>query len=134
MNMRAYREELVRQVGESRVPVSLVGGAQRASLIMGNDNIHLRLKKIQDDLHIEIVPSFLSVVGIDRVMDVEATADLHTVQLQVVTACSKFGLELICDPQVFYRDTFPYRMVFMFELPKPVSKVVTLTLNVDLEV
>lgn len=132
MRLRRESEKLVRRAGKVLYPV-VVERSGEALVELMLDGTYVVLQRVGEDMHVACPIRFLNAVGIKHLMVIEASSELDTLALQVVTATAKFGLELISEPQMFYHDTFPYRMTFMFE-STAASIIFTLTLNVKLEV
>lgn len=132
MNLRRESEKLVRRAGTSLMPVIVERSGEALVELLLNDT-YVVLQRVGEDMHVAHPIRFLNAVGIKHLMVIEASSELDTLALQVITAAAKFGFELISEPQMFYRDTFPYRMTFMFE-SSAASTIFTLTLNVNLEV
>lgn len=132
MRLRSESEKLVRRHRKVLYPV-VVERSNEALVELSLDETYVILQRVGEDMHVANPIRFLNAVGIKHLMVIEASSELDTLALQVVTACAMFGLELISEPQMFYHDTFPYRMTFMFE-SQAASTIFTLTLNVKLEV
>lgn len=71
----------------------------------------IRLSKVNGDWLIESTHMFIKALGIDKLIVVESTSQLHDVTMQLIDACAKYGISLIAEPHIVYHDTFPYRLI-----------------------
>lgn len=100
------------------------------------DGKGFRLYLVNGEWWVHDTASFLEALRIPELIVVEASSQINEVVLQVIDGAAAHGISLICEPHVFYHDTFPYRM--MFALSAPLSGGTELrfwaSINIELEV
>lgn len=69
------------------------------------------LLKCNNEWWVRDTSTFIKAMRIPSLIIVEATSQLHDLQMQLIDACATHGISLIAEPHIVYHDTFPYRLI-----------------------
>jgi hypothetical protein len=103
---------------------------------LGVEGISFKMLTVNNEWWVNDTSTFIAALRIPALIDVEGSSQIHDVIMQIIDGAAAFGISLICEPHVFYHDTFPYRMTFALSAPLGPGKELRFwtSINIELEV
>lgn len=77
----------------------------------GGTALSFTVLKCNKEWWVRDTATFIKAMRIPKLIEVEATSQLHDIQMQLIDACATHGIQLIAEPHIVYHATFPYRLI-----------------------